>query len=465
MSTSPSVGRPLVRALVVLAATAAVAATSSATTGAAWGTDPSRPDARDSARGLSYAGLVRATHGPCVGGFEIHAAGRGFGCTHGPDPAPAGVDVTRESNDIIASSGTAIDSVAVPCIGDGTSGTRVQAVYAVASDRADRYATVAPQIVTWAGQMENAVEKSAQQTGGTRYLRFVTTSGCALSVAKVVLSPTGDDSFGNTIAELRAAGFDRADRKYVIWADAVVYCGIGQAAGSDVADASNSANSGPNYGRVDTGCWNRTDHSSALHELLHTLGAVQPSAPHATALFHCTDESDAMCYSDAAGVTTTQTCPVENEWLLDCGNDDYFSTSPAAGSYLATHWNTASSAFLSSSLTATDPVPPPAPAPTTTTVSDSFSGSITSKKPVATFSLTVGGGSAASTLAFTASGRTKTTPTLKLRVLSSTGTVLASGSGPSVLAVAATLPAGSYRWEVSGSTSVSFTLTVTHVAC
>lgn len=465
MSTLPAARRPLARALVVLAAAAALAATSSAATGAAWGTDPSRPDARDSARGLSYAGLVRATHGPCVGGFEIHAAGRGFGCTHGPDPAPAGVDVTAESNDIIASSGTAIDSVAVPCIGDGTSGTRIQAVYAVASDRTDRYATVAPQIVTWAGQMENAVEKSAQQTGGTRYLRFVTTSGCQLSVAKVVLSATGDDSFGNTISELRAAGFDRTDRKYVIWADALVYCGIGQVSGTDTADASNEANSGPHYGRVDTGCWNRTDHNSALHELFHTLGAVQPTAPHATGLFHCTDESDALCYSDAAGVTTTQTCPVENEWLLDCGNDDYFAANPAPGSYLASHWNTAESFYLSPSLTAPDPVVTPAPAPAPVTASDSFSGSLTSKRPVATFSLAVGSGSATSTLAFSASGRAKTTPTLKLRILSSSGTVLASGSGTSVLTVAATLPAGTYRWEVSGSTSVSFTLTVKHAAC
>ena len=104
----------------------------------------------------------------------------------------------------------------------------MQAVYAVASDRTDRFADVAPLIATWAGQMDTVVNHSAGETGGERHIRFVTTPGCALDVAHVVLSPTGDDSLSNTINELRTAwASDRTDRKYVIWADAAVYCGIG----------------------------------------------------------------------------------------------------------------------------------------------------------------------------------------------------------------------------------------------
>ena len=76
----------------------------------------------------------------------------------------------------------------------------------------------------------------------------------------------------------------------------------------------------------------------AAHEVMHNLGGVQLSAPNASGGFHCIDEYDVMCYSDAgSGLPKMRfDCneSARNATLFDCGHNDYYHTNPAPGSYL-----------------------------------------------------------------------------------------------------------------------------------
>jgi hypothetical protein len=83
------------------------------------------------------------------------------------------------------------------------------------------------------------------------------------------------------------------------------------------------------------------------HELIHSFGAVSDQTPHGSKIGHCIDEYDVMCYKDESRPLDFTACPDRrNNWLLDCNNDDYFSTNPPAGSYLSKSWNIANSKYL-----------------------------------------------------------------------------------------------------------------------
>jgi hypothetical protein len=316
-------------------------------------------------RGLVYAGLNLGKKGSaCDGAFEARSRkGVSLGCSHGPDPAPPGTDVRHGRGDhqlaadLVAGAPGGSGSAAAPagnvgCIGDGISGSRIQAIYAVPADRTDRSATVLPAIrATYAPRVDWQLNESAAETGGEAHAVFVTEpgaggSGCQLSVTIARLSAEGDDSFSDTVTELKALGYHRPDRKYLVWTDAAVLCGVGSLY-SDTRPGSNNLNNGnaPMYARVDAACWG----SAEGHELMHTLGAVQRSAPHATSAGHCFDEPDEMCYDDdGSGPATMLTvCRGRNGALFDCNHDDYFYAGiPPLLNWLATHWNTFNSSWL-----------------------------------------------------------------------------------------------------------------------
>ncbi|MGH8972804.1 MAG: Calx-beta domain-containing protein [Acidimicrobiia bacterium] len=289
-------------------------------------------------------------------------------CTHGPDPAPEGVDV-HEPHPLTApgrapgillpdppgdAPTTAAAAPGIACYGNGTDGNRVQALYAFPADRTDRYALALPYIRQWAAEMDAVFQSSASKTGGTRRVRFVTGSNCDLVVEKVPLSAQSDDNFNNTISELAARGYSRSDRKYLVWMDSTVLCGIATYYTDDRPTQNNFNNGNPitpgSVARIDSGCWGLGSRGQSVegHELMHSLGAVLPTAPNASTLGHCEDDADRMCYADGSPLLVLRTiCASDQEALFDCDEDDYFHSAPPPGNYLATHWNSASSSFLS----------------------------------------------------------------------------------------------------------------------
>ena len=254
----------------------------------------------------------------------------------------------------------------IECYGDGATGPRVQAVYAHSASAENRADTVVPQIAgTYAPRVETEFNESAKQTGGERHVRWVTDPDCNLRVEVIALPDAilARLDWSGFLRAMSTAGLNRTDRIYLVWADASAVCGVGGMFPQDNPSRFSNRNAvGPNWSRVDTPCWGYAD----SHELMHNLGGVQASAPHATAYGHCTDEWDRMCYADGPGSVmnfdnaapggrcigraprTPGDLDVGNERRFDCNGDDYYSTNPAPGSYLATRWNTANNPFLSS---------------------------------------------------------------------------------------------------------------------
>lgn len=102
---------------------------------------------------------------------------------------------------------------------------------------------------------------------------------------------------------------------------------------------------GTTYGLNDAAA---PDPDSLLHELSHTMGAVQDEPPTSSLGGHCIDGQDVMCYDDggARGSSYTESaCPLApgsaGSLSYDCNGDTYFHPAPPAGNPLAmpTTWH------------------------------------------------------------------------------------------------------------------------------
>jgi hypothetical protein len=255
---------------------------------------------------------------------------------------------------------TLAEHVSPSCTGTGTDGNRVQVLYAYEAGHDNRLAALLTSLQSYVADVDDTFALSSPN--GNRRVRWVSTPTCLPDIKAVAL-PAG--SFADTVNygldaianAADAAGIQTTGRKLLTFADASNLCGIGEIYRDDTAASTNTNNvTIPMVARVDTVCWSMADtyHSTPAHELMHMLGGVQQSAPHSTTFGHCTDEYDVMCYEDGgtdrfgAYAVMRDVChDTSSERVFDCGRDDYYNAgTPAAGSYLDTHWNTARSSYL-----------------------------------------------------------------------------------------------------------------------
>ena len=210
-------------------------------------------------RGLRYTGLTRSsTDSTCRGGFElaykdrVDAHTQQILCTHGPDPAPDGVDVLRQRGPETAAAGstaagtaapgTAAAAGTVPCYGTGSDGYRVELLYArsVRRRRPLRHVRLVVRHLGRPHGRRRQPQRGRDRRHPPRALRHRRL--CNPVIDRVTLSANGASDFNTMISELRAQGFNRSDRKYVVWVDANVYCGIAQVYSDDSANPAAGAN-------------------------------------------------------------------------------------------------------------------------------------------------------------------------------------------------------------------------------
>jgi hypothetical protein len=253
---------------------------------------------------------------------------------------------------------------------DGTAnavaGATVKVVYAHPADVPDRFGTYADLIQSDARGIAEAVIGAS---GGTRSVRFDVGTACGanyVDVASVALPRSRGDYLGLDLssradllsADVAAAlGPEPGPRDRLVFADGLApgdgTTGVASRPTDDRPGALNGANTGGYTGFVfgdGSGGYGTSHQTTSLHELLHLLGGVQDSAPHATGNGHCWQGEDVLCYDDGGRLGPNGglaiDCPGAAPTTIDCGGDDYFNPAPAPGSYLAGHWNVYDSGFL-----------------------------------------------------------------------------------------------------------------------
>jgi hypothetical protein len=250
--------------------------------------------------------------------------------THGPD----GPAIELSAPELTLTMRTPV------CVASPSTEYHNYAIYAVPSDKANRYASVLTQIRDSVKNANGKLREEAAEHGKTMDYRFrcVGAGNTTVTVANETL-PTAStaDSFSTISNDLKNKGYNSVYAKYWVYYDDGVggYCGQGGINGDTQPGVNNANNVGPDYG-IGYLCWSWT---TMMHESGHNLGAVQNNAPNNTGGWHCNDEYDVMCYKDGGprNQTLVYPCPSPQNHF-DCQHNSYFHAGSPTG-YLATNWN------------------------------------------------------------------------------------------------------------------------------
>jgi hypothetical protein len=299
-------------------------------------------------------------------GAELRAVGSDH-CTHGGDHVPR--TVARRAVGVPTPAGSSANDL---CAGDGVSGRRVRVNYGYPSDTPENVSTYRSWIRQSVATADASLDARTPHLDG-QHFRMYCWDDRAVSVKPIALLPIGGDNFytfddvidslesrvGNGLGE---ENIDTPRFTYVVFVDNIACCygpaGQGTIYWDDRPDPDQNFNnrvaSGPRFAMVEINVGSQFAGAFVfLHEVGHTIGAVPLSAPHSTLAGHCYTAVDVMCYQDGgpwftSGGTMTSVCAAkpEGQFTFDCQGGDYYEVDPAPGGFLASHWNTADSGWL-----------------------------------------------------------------------------------------------------------------------
>lgn len=259
-----------------------------------------------------------------------------------------------------------------PCADDGSSGRRILVMYGYPKGTTNQADTMRPLIRDAVALADLNLDLATPDVAGQHY-RFSCKNDAVVSVRAVKLLPIRRDAaytFNDVVASLAdqvsrglgSADFHGARFVYAVFVDNIGCCyawaGQGSLMADDQPDPTLNGNNqlwpgSARYSMIRLGYDTATEARIFQHEVGHNLGAVQDTSQHSSGAYHCYDGNDVMCYADGgpyfkAGGAMTYDCPYQSDGLavFDCGGDDYYNPTPAAGSYLESHWNLANSGWL-----------------------------------------------------------------------------------------------------------------------